>query len=284
LRNPQRSTGVDDVGFVVASAYGSVIRASRFDPEVEPIGVQFQVNAYTSGVQTRQPAVALDQAGQFVVFWTRHTFQLEGDLFARLFDASGAPSSGEFLVNAHTVGDQGDASAALGAGGRLQVVWTSYRQDGDAHGIFARRFDASGSALATELQVNVRTLGRQSVPKIAAVGDAGFVVVWTDGQLLTTTVVGRLLDPTGVPVGGEFQIDPTPLFRQTSPRVSARDDGRFVVSWNSAREGDVSLSVFARRFQIVDAAAPYEVPALTSAVLAILASILAAGGWLLLRR
>jgi hypothetical protein len=277
--------GGDGFGFIVASAYGSVIRAHRLGPDLEPISGQLQVNAYTAALHT-QPAVALRETGDFAVAWTRSgSADAKTDLFARPFDATGAPTNGgDFLINAHTVGEQGNASVAHRATGELQIVWTSYQQDGDDSGIFARSFASSGSPLAVELQVNARTVGDQDGPRIAAVGDHGFVVVWTDAQVLGSAVVGRLLDPTGQLIGAEFLIAPALSTHQDGARVSALDDGRFVVIWSGATESDPSLSVFARRFRIMDAATPYEVPTLSSSAIVILALTLAAGAWLLLRR
>jgi hypothetical protein len=275
--------GASGIGFVVASSYLSAIRARRFEPDLGSIGAQFQVNVITFPTAFHsQPAVALGLDGRFAVVWTRSSDN-RAEVHARLFDGTGAPQGGELQINAHTF-SSGGARVTHGADGHLQVVWNSYLQDGSDEGVFTRRLDASGSRLATELQLSVRTVGGQSGPRIARLGDDGFVVVWSDDRPLETVAVGRLLDAGGQPIGGEFQIDPASPFRQSVAGISARDDGHFVVIWSSAAEGDPSLNVLARHFRVVDAEGVYEVPTLSLAVLLVLATALAAGGWLLLRR
>jgi hypothetical protein len=53
-------------------------------------------------------------------------------------------------------------------------------RDGSSQGIFARRFDSTGTPLAVEFQVNSSTIGAQFGPAIAAAGNGSFVVVWRD--------------------------------------------------------------------------------------------------------
>ena len=60
-------------------------------------------------------------------------------VFARRFDASGAPTSGDFQVNSYTIDEQRLPAAALGDDGGYVVAWQSSQQDGFGFGIFAKR-------------------------------------------------------------------------------------------------------------------------------------------------
>ena len=89
------------------------------------------------------------------------------------------------------------------------VAWASDGQDGDGYGVFGRRYDAAGNALAAEFQVNTYTTGSQTIPKAAMRSGGDFVVVWQsddqDGD--DVGVFGRRFDSAGIGVGAEFQVN-----------------------------------------------------------------------------
>src|SRR5688572_22728976 len=101
-------------GFVVAwhgganqdgSGYG--VFARRFDGSGAALdAVEFQVNAVGTGLQGL-PAVAADATGRFVVGWGAQDGSDYG-IFARRFDAAGAPQGGDFRVNSYTTARQTD--------------------------------------------------------------------------------------------------------------------------------------------------------------------------------
>jgi hypothetical protein len=178
-------------GFVVAwesdlaDGAGLGIRARRFDENGVPLGLEFSVNSYTTASQTR-PAVAADPAGSFVVAWTS-AFQETGGpadtgIFAQRFDAGGARVGGEFHVNTYTTGYQAYPALALDGTGDFVVAWHSQNEDGDAQGVFARRYHSSGAAEGGPFQINSYTTQAQFGPSVAAEADGDFVVAWHSPQ------------------------------------------------------------------------------------------------------
>src|SRR3972149_5801250 len=113
----------------------------------DPVGAEFQVNTFTTGVQ--EGATAAQAAnGSFVVAWTsgRGNANQDGSYtggFGQRFGASGGPQGGEFQVNSYTTGAQASRRVACGANGAFGVVWSSAGQDGSIDGVFGQRFDAS---------------------------------------------------------------------------------------------------------------------------------------------
>jgi hypothetical protein len=65
------------------------IFGQRFDSNCNPAGDEFQINTETSGNQ-REPAVAMDAEGNFVVTWYGPGEDKE-DIFARRFNSNGQP-------------------------------------------------------------------------------------------------------------------------------------------------------------------------------------------------
>ncbi len=146
------AVSMDDVGnFVVVwqsdtqdgSLFGVVGR--RFDSGGTPAGPEFPVNTTTLHFQ-RFTDVAVDGSGNFVVTWQSTLQDGSGvGVFARRYDATGAPEAGEMQVNTFTTGDQTAAAVATGDSGDFIVAWQDASQDGDLTGVFAQRFACAPS-------------------------------------------------------------------------------------------------------------------------------------------
>jgi hypothetical protein len=156
------------------------IFGQRFDNTGAAAGPEFQVNSYTTGDQF-YPRVAMDGAGEFAVVWeSQAPTGSYYTVFDRHFDASGAPRGNDFRVSGATLLDQSYPAVAADDSGRFMVVWTSFGQDGDAYGIFGRRFDNAGAAAGPEFQVNATTTGYQKFGAVTMHGDGDFVASWAD--------------------------------------------------------------------------------------------------------
>jgi hypothetical protein len=154
------------------------IFGQRYADSGTPIGPEFRVNAYTPTPQ-RNPSVAADPSGNFVVVW--QTFLQDGEayaVFGQRYASSGVPIGSEFRVNTYTTSDQALPAVAADSSGGFVVVWESWDQDGSERGIFGQRYASSGAPLGTEFRVNTYTTYRQSRLSVAAGSTGDFVVVW----------------------------------------------------------------------------------------------------------
>ena len=84
----------------------------------------------------------------------------------------------EFRVDAFQASFQTVPAAAVLEDGSIVIVWEAHGPDGDASGIYGRRYDAGGAPLGNEFLVNAFTSGWQNSPSIAALHGGGFVVTW----------------------------------------------------------------------------------------------------------
>jgi hypothetical protein len=226
-----------------------------------PLGPQFQVNEWTTGAQIR-PAVGRDGAGNFVVVWQSFGSSgpdAEWSIQGQRYDAAGTALGGEFHVNTWTTGAQHDPAVACDAAGNCVVVWSSWGSAGsdtDANSVQARRYDAAGTPVGAEFQVNVYTTSYQTAAVVAPGGGGGFVVVWSSrGGAGTDTdlhsIQGRRYDAAGTALGGEFQVNTYTSSVQIAPAVAADAAGNFVVAWNSygaATTDTFGSSVQAQRY------------------------------------
>jgi hypothetical protein len=233
-------------------SYG--IFGQRFDAAGARLGVEFQVNSYTTGAQ-RLPGLAMNDAGAFVVVWRGGGNQDGSDygVFGRRFDSTGAAQAFEFQVNSYTTGGQGSPAVALEQDGDFVVSFETPRDGyGGSSAIFARRFDSTGVAAAPEFRVNSHTEYTQRYSAIATDGDGDFVVVWDsrnqDGGIAGNYgVFGQRFDSAGAALALEFQVNLYTLSDQFFPDIAAAGGGAFVVVWQSFQDGS-DLGVFARRF------------------------------------
>lgn len=219
----------------------------RFDAHV-PSGDDFVVNSTTAGEQfvTTSSAIAALAGGGFVIVWTDNS-QTGADtseyaVRAQRFDASGAASGAEQVVNSTTSGRQSHPAIAALAGGGFVVAWIDFGEnagDTDDWAIRAQRFDASASAVGSEFLVNTTTTDRQAFPAIAGLNDGGFVIVWEDqsaGPGYQNLVVrGQRYDAAGNPAGSEFLVSAVPG-GQSNPAIEALATGGFVVAWRDTSQ------------------------------------------------
>jgi hypothetical protein len=155
----------------------------RFDGTGTPLAPEFRANTYATSIQA-SPSVASDAGGDFVVAWSSKGQDGSSDgIFARRYDATGAPQGPEFQVNSYTQLRQRQPSVASDASGNFVVAWGSSFQDGSGDGSFGQRYDSAGAPRGSEFPINSYTTGNQVSPALAATGMNRFVVAWeSNGQ------------------------------------------------------------------------------------------------------
>ncbi len=225
-RQEQPDVAVDSDGdFVVVwnsyqqdgSSWG--VFGQRFNQNGNRAGGEFRVNGTTRDRQ-RAPAVAMDDDGDFVVAWQSYTPGQAGyDIFAQRYSRAGGAVGSEFRVNQQTTFGQEFVDVAMSGDGDFYFTWTSFRQDGDDLGIYARLYNADGSNFANprgggslgEFRVNRTTLGSQFTPVVAADADGDLAVAWVGPDLFAQV-------PSGDDIFVRFMLvnDPVPSTIDTS--------------------------------------------------------------------
>ncbi len=233
---------------------GFSIQAQRFDSAGDPSGGELAVNSYTTGFQGGA-AVAADEQGNFVVVW--HSQGSGGtdtsgySIQSRRYSADGTPLGAQFQVNTFTSNDQSGPAVAMGRQGRFLVAWDGEgtgHHDTSGYSIRAQRFDANGTPLGNELQVNSYTTGNQVAPAVAVDEQGNFVVAWYSvGSSGTDTssysVQAQRLDGNGVRIGGEFQVNSYTSSVQVRPAVAVDGQGDFWIAWESYGSWGTDTSV-----------------------------------------
>jgi len=230
---------------------GLGVFGQRYASSGAPLGSEFRVNTFTPAFQ-RDPSVASDSSGNFVVVWAGLVQDGAGyAILGQRYASAGAPLGPEFRVNTYTSNHQLRESVASDPSGNFVVVWMSAGQDGSSYGVFGQRYASTGAPLGSEFRVNTQTPNNQLVPSVASDSSGDFVVVWVsdvqDGS--SYGVFGQRYASTGSPVGPEFRVNTYTTQSQRYPAVASSSPGNFVVVWTSDTQDGSNDGIFGQRFR-----------------------------------
>ena len=210
--------------------------------------------ASPSGTGEFEPAIAMDDAGNFVLVWEAIAPDSTYGVFAARFDSNGNALGGEFEVNTTKSGVQDSAAVAMDSDGDFVIAWSGHGiGDVDISGVFVQRYNAVGTAQGDETLVNTMTTDYQRDPSVAMNAAGEFVVAWIsylqDGSLYG--IYAQQFDAAGATQGSEFLVNTTTANGQATPSVVMHDGG-FAVVWdgNGDQTGQVDTSgVFMQRYE-----------------------------------
>ena len=169
------------------------IYAQVFDVNNNPISGEFEVNEITD-LSQRAPAVAIDDAGQFVVVWTSSgidpvTNNAISTIRGRQFSANGTPLTSEFQISDGNVYSQSMADVDIDAlTGNWVAAWGILPTSGDNADVLIRGkiYDANGVAQSPEFDVFTSVAGSEFDvrPRIAISPSGEFSVAGPTGELV----------------------------------------------------------------------------------------------------
>ncbi len=186
---------------VTLDGYG--LFGQRFDAAANKIGGEFQINTYTNDYQWLGDILGFDD-GSFVVAWC--SWEQDGDdggIYLQRFGPQGSKSASEIRINSSTAFYQWLPRFAKLSGDNFAVIWSSWKQDGDREGVYAKIFDRDGKELAFESRINLTTQNFQWEPvAIGGSSEMEIVAVWSScsGPGIDYDVIARRMElssPTG---------------------------------------------------------------------------------------
>jgi hypothetical protein len=206
-------------------------------------GNKVRVNNTTTGNHYRPKVQLLANDNAVYVWESSVTATGVPSIYARFAKNANAKTSpgygtnfytGDIRVNTDVKSQKIDPAVAALPDGSAIIVWSSFGQDGDMYGVFARQIKSTGAgATAKEFQVNQVTSSNQRNPAVAALPNGNYVIVWVSERERSATsadVYARIFTDAGVPLTDEIPINSgsSPC---SSPSVAALGDGGFTVVW-----------------------------------------------------
>ncbi|NQU47184.1 MAG: hypothetical protein HQ519_00920 [Planctomycetes bacterium] len=197
----------------------------------DAIGSDQLVNQSIAGDQV-DPAITALPSGQLVVTWlSAHAGRSMA--YARLFDASGQAIGDEFRLSQAEAGVEAmPCVAALSDG--FVTAWARTQADGKTPaGVFGRRFNAAGKAVAGEMVLSSSTGNQAIEPSLDSNGSDQFAVAWmslNDG--MEYQVNARLFSVDGSALGSTWV---SPLADEgycNGATVAMAKDGAYSVLFN----------------------------------------------------
>ncbi|WP_281401749.1 hypothetical protein [Microvirga soli] len=231
------------------TAPGNNIHQRHFPAQGDP-GPETRVNPTPAGDQ-KEPSITALAGGGWVVTWTTYD-GADNNIYQRHYTANGTIGS-EVLINSTTANAQWSTSVTALADGGWVVTWESYGQDGDSNGIYQQRYNANGSRVLGETQVNTTTAGSQYGPSVTTLTDGGWVVTWTSEDPNMSTgdkeqIYQQRYSANGLKVGGEIHVNTNTSKSQNNPSVTALADGGWVVTWTSEMQDGDDYGIYQQRF------------------------------------
>lgn len=155
------------------------VLGQRFDSSANRLGSEFRVNTSTL-FNRKQPSVAADAAGNFVVVWLDEGYS--GGIHGQRFASDGTRRGTEFQASAASFYQDHPSVAADGQGNFL-VVWGGLLGPPSppqprVEAISAQQFDTAGMRVGSEFQIASSAEHRPSFPFVAANSRGDFVVSW----------------------------------------------------------------------------------------------------------
>jgi len=178
-------------------SYGGVF-AQRYASDGSRIGVEFQVNTYTTNTQY-DPSISFAPNDDFVITWTDRAAR-DGDtdaVFLQRFSSSGAQIGTELQVNTVTVSHQKWSEVSHDpVNGDFVVAWES-----GYNSVRAQKFGSDGSPQGPEFRVNQSINPLITRLSITGQPNGQFVVAWESNNqaAYNIDVVARLFDGTFTP-------------------------------------------------------------------------------------
>ncbi|MEM9597664.1 MAG: hypothetical protein AAGD06_25585, partial [Acidobacteriota bacterium] len=210
----------------------------RLNADGQPVGADVRLNVDTAGNQ-QMPQLAAAADGTYVVTWGDDGATTTNvDVRWRRVDSAGQPQGAAVTANTLNAEPLDDpADVAVGADGRVLVTWqspSSNGTDGSGTSVQARLFEADGTPVGPQFQVNTVTNLDQTQPAVAALPGGGYAVLWVSDDLdpAAERVTGQILDASGNLVGGELVMPPS-NGTQAEPAVAALHGG-FLAVWDTA--------------------------------------------------
>lgn len=242
-------TALSNGGFAVAwttadtsqDGESTAIKAQVYLADGTKSGSEFLVNEQGDDGQHSAEITGL-AGGGFVVSWVSDDTAQDGSksaVKAQIYTINGGKVGGEFLVNEQKVSDQDEVSIAGLSGGGFVAVWQTNDSDQDTDGdaLKAQIYAANGDLVGTEFLVNSKVTDNQEKPKVTALNDGGFFVVWENTDISQdgsgASIKGQAFNAIGSKIGEELLINSKANDDQLSPDVAALADGGFIITWHT---------------------------------------------------
>ena len=215
----------------------------QHDLDGTPLGDAFRID---SGASTNPRSVSLadiDGLGT-VVAWTGHDADAGVDApFARLFDSDLNPIGAGDIRLDPTDDPHGERTVVANLPGLGGFVAAWSRDTGGGRGVFAQRFDSSGTPLEPEIELSPG-FGFHDLPTLSPSDGGGFLVAWIDGINVNVASYDAFASERYTTTG---VVSPPGFATYAPPALGVLPDGSALVAWSGEAAGSTDHDIIGAR-------------------------------------
>lgn len=233
----------------------AAVYTKRFSSTGLPLGSQVRVSNAAYRRQYNM-GIGIDGSGGFASTWYHWISGTNNiDTWARRYNPAGQPVTSQTRTNSYTPHVQIGSDIAMADDGSYVVTWESYGQDGDEWGVFGQRFNALGSRLGSEFQVNTITSGHQQLAKVAMTGNGKFVVAFqhdnrANDPASKLSIYAREYGADGQAMGAAFQVSDPAIGTALWPKVGIDNNDNYFIGWQHYDNATGDYDIYARRYHM----------------------------------
>ncbi len=222
------------------------IYARMFSANGTPITGNIHVNTVSKGQQLK-PRIEISDAHRFVVVWeddrNKNGYY---EIYSKRFSSTGASTGGEIKVNQISTGQQRNPDIGISANGQFVITWEDDRNKNGYYEIYARRFNANGTALGNEFKVNQVSSGQQRYPRVVSNNSFEFAISWQDDRDKNGyyEIFARPYNSNGSPRSNERKINPFSAGQQLKPDIGIDANAQLYIAWSDDRDGNDFYEIF----------------------------------------
>ncbi|MBJ6126209.1 cadherin domain-containing protein [Microvirga splendida] len=251
------TAALDDGGWVVVwvsndpnnpAAQGLDVYMQRFTKDGAAVGGR-QTISTSSDEMNLSATVTGVEGGGWVVAWQSNTLDGTSYIYQREYDVNGGSPDGPVEVNTSTRPQHSRPSIDRLEGSGWVVTWDQF-VPGEGHNVVQQRYKVDGTPADGETPVNTFTAFDQYHSSVAALEDGGWIVTWTSASREgpDMDIYQQRYYADGTPRGGEQRVNTHRTYDQSLSKVTALDDGGWIITWQSYFQEGESYSIHQQRY------------------------------------
>ena len=203
-----------------------------------------RINDDTGTAEQYSPAIAMNKYGYAVVCWEDRRSG-NSRIYMQIFGSKGLARDKNSEVDPMSgTMQQTYPDVAMNDFGHFVVVWTDTRNDyGDIYAVMYTANAFPKTFFAFRVNDNVANVVQLS-PAVAMNGTGDFVICWSEGDSI---IYAQRYRSNGTKLGSNFRVNNTASWNRSTPDISMKEDGSFIIVWRDNRNFGVGY-IYARRF------------------------------------
>lgn len=226
----------------------SDIYAQIYNPDGTVQDTNFRVNTDFGIGGQWEPAVSIDNSGNFIIAW-EDIRNGNSDIYAQRFNSNGIPQDTNFRINTDIgASKQQGTSLIITKLGDFIVVWEDIR-NGNSD-IYAQLLNSNGIPQDSNFKVNfdIGTASQQK-PSVAGDSSGNFIIVWQDDRNGNSDIYAQRYNSNCAAQDTNFKVNAdVGAACQQRPSVAMEGSGGFIIVWQDDRDGN--FDIYAQKYNL----------------------------------